>query len=350
MEKIRFYFLLLFSFTFFTPANAQTWSTVGSGVKGSFTPLYVFKGKLFAGGLDSVGKKAAHVACWDGKKWTATDSNFYGTITAMTDYNGKLYAGTELGPDNAKTYNLLRWNDTAWKYISSTNGRINALCVVKGTLYIGGAFTQADTFRARHIVCYNDTTGWHKVSGLPDVVWALIVYRQMLYAGGQFPSVERLNGRYWEDVVNTNGSTTQLPSGWVKCFVNYFDELYVCGEFDYLLSWDTHTWTTVGPFNGISSVMAVYNTGLFVGGDFTSAPGNNNVFHIVDYESSNRSWNCMGGVIYWAGDCKTYTGTVTSIALYKHELYVGGNFMVAGGVVASNIARWTLPPDPTENK
>jgi len=347
--KHPYFNFLLFTFLFFTSAQAQTWSNVGSGVKGSYTPLYVFNGKLYAGSMDSVGNKATHIACWDGKTWNVPDSNFQGNITVMCTYNGKLYAGTQIGPDDGKytSYNLLCWNDTLWKYLGSANGRINALCVVRGTLYIGGSFTKADTIIARHIVKYNDTTGWAKAGSLPDNVWALMVYREKLYAGGQFQSVERLNGKHWEDVINPGGH--QLPSGWVKCFVNYFDQLYACGEYDYLLKWDNEQWTTVGPFNAISSVMMVYNSGLFVGGDFTAAPGNENVFHIVDYENSSSSWNCMGGVIYWAGDCKTYSGTVISLALYNHELYVAGKFMLAGGIVATNIAKWTLPPENKVN-
>ncbi len=321
--------------------SSQIWSTVGLGAKGNFTPMYVFHDKLYMGGMDSVGKRATHTACWDGKSWTVPDSNLQGNITTMAEFNGKLYAGTEIGVGAGKSYNLLCWNDTLWKYIGSTNGRINALYVMKGQLYIGGSFTRADTLTAKHIVRYSDTSGWSKVGrGLPDNVWALIVYREMLYAGGQFSSVERWTGKLWEDVTNTG---QQYKSGWVKCFVNYFDELYACGEFNYLVKWDTHGWSPVGPFNGGAYAMAVYNTGLFVGGDFTSVPRIDNVFHITNYENSSRSWNCMGGVIYWAGDCKINTGTVSSIAVYKNELYVGGQFMIAGGKIASNIARWSLP-------
>jgi hypothetical protein len=290
-----------------------------------------------------VGKKATHIACWDSIKWTAPDSDFQGNITAMAEYNGKLYAGTELGTDNYKSYNLLCWNDTLWKYVGSTNGRINALCVMKGNLFIGGAFTKADTVTARHIVKYSDTTGWHKTGSLPDVVLALYVFREMIYAGGKFPSVQRLIGKHWEDVTD---ASQKMPTGWVKCFVNYFDELYACGDFDYLMKWDTHQWSAVGPFNETTSIMCVNNSGLYVGGNFTAAPGNNNVFHVVDYENSTRTWNCMGGLLYWGGDCQSYSGTVTSMALYKHQLYVGGQFMLAGGIIATNIARWTLPPDP----
>ncbi len=341
-RKIKFKGIpfFIFSFSLFISANGQTWSTVGSGVKGSYTPMYVFNGKLYTGGMDSVDKKATHIACWDGKKWASSDSNLQGNITAMTEFNGKLYAGSEIGAGISKTYNLLCWNDTLWKYIGSTNGRINALYVMKGELYIGGSFTKADTVSARHIAKYSDTAGWHKVGhGLPNNVWALIVFREMLYAGGQFQAVERLNGKNWEEVLN---SGQQIKTGWVKGFTNYFDELYAYGEFNYLLKWDTKTWSPVGPFNDATSAMAMYNNGLFVGGDFTSVPGVDNAFHISNYQTGTRAWSCMGGVIYWAGDCKTYTGTVSSIVVYKNQLYIGGQFMIAGGKIAINIARWNM--------
>ncbi|HTB33037.1 MAG TPA: hypothetical protein VK808_13490 [Bacteroidia bacterium] len=345
LSRTRFFLFLIFSFSFLISAGAQTWSGVGSGAKGSFTPMCVHNGKLYVGGMDSVGKKATHLASWDGKMWASPDSDFQGSITAMVEYNGKLYAGTEIGTGNSASYNLLRWNDTLWKYVGSANGRINALYVMKGELYIGGSFTKADTVAAKHIVKYSDSAGWHKVGhGLPNNVWALIVFREMLYAGGQFESVERLNGKSWEDVMS---SGQQYKTGWVKGFTNYFDELYACGEFNYLLKWNSQAWSPVGPFNDGASAMAFYDNGLFVGGGFTSVPGVDNVFHITNYQNSTRAWSCMGGVIYWAGDCKTYTGTVSSLAVYKNELYVGGQFMIAGGKFASNIAKWTVP---MENK
>jgi hypothetical protein len=344
--KLKGFFFVVCSFSLFTSVQAQKWSTVGSGVKGSYKPLYVFNGKLYAGGMDSVGKKATHIACWDGKIWTAPDSSFQGNITAMTEYNGKLYAGTQVGPDDGKYtgYNLLCWNDTVWKYLASTNGRINALCVVKGTLFVGGSFTKADTLIAKHIVKYTDTAGWAKAGSIPNSVWALITFRDKVYAGGQFQSVVRWTGKYWEDVL---GPGSQFATGWVKCFVNYFDEIYACGEFDYLIKWDTKSWTPVGPFNGVTATMVVDSSGLFVGGDFTAAPNSDNVFHVVDYENYNRSWNCMGGVIYWSGDCTTYSGTVSSLALYKKEIYIGGKFTLAGNIVATNFAKYTLPPNST---
>jgi hypothetical protein len=332
---------LFFSFITPYPSQAQTWSSVGTGVKGSFTPMCVFNGKLYAGGIDSVGKKATPIACWDGKKWIAPDSSLFGNITAMTEYNGKLYAGTEIGKGESKSYNLVRWNDTLWKYVGSANGRINALCVMKGELYIGGSFTRADTVNAKHIAKYCDSLGWTKVGrGLPNNVWALTVFREMLYAGGQFGTVERLTGRTWEDMMITS---PQVKIGWVKGFVNYFDELYACGEFDYLVKWDTKTWTAVGPFNGDAFAMTMYDKGLYVGGDFTSIPGNDYVYHITNYQSGNRIWSCMGGVINWDGDCKPNTGNVTSLIVYKKELYLGGKFMIAGGKIANNIAKFSLP-------
>jgi len=341
--KFQYFKLLVVSLLLFASADAQTWSTVGSGVVGHFTPMCVYNGKLYAGSMDSVGKKATHIACWDSKKWASPDSGFHGNVTAMVEYKGKLYAGTEIGVGVNKSYNLLCWNDTLWKYCGSTNGRINVLYVMKGELYMGGSFTTADTIQAKHIAKYSDSLGWKKVGrGLPNNVWALIVYREQLYAGGQFQSVERLVGKNWEDVVNTG---TQINSGWVKGFVNYFDELYACGEYDYLLKWDSKTWTSVSPFNGGSFALTPYNGSLYVGGDFTSVPGVDNAFHIATYQSGSHLWSCIGGVIYWSGDCKNYTGTVNSFAVYKKELYIGGQFMIAGGKIASNIAKWTTPED-----
>ena len=50
-------------------------------------------------------------------------------------------------------------------------------------------------------------------------------------------------------------------------------------------------------------------------------------------------WCCLGGVLYSGGDCKPYSGTVWALAEYKGDVYVGGQFMIAGGKIISNIAR-----------
>ncbi|HSY75795.1 MAG TPA: hypothetical protein VK890_02995 [Bacteroidia bacterium] len=335
--------ILAFSFllTSYSFTIAQTWSAVGTGIKGSFTQLITCNNKLYANGIDSLNGKAVSFAYWDGNTWHRADSGLTGQVTAMAVYEGKLYVGTTEKLGANAIYRLMFWNDTLWTKVSTLNGPINALMAFKGSLYAGGKFTMADTTKVKYIARWNDTT-WHAAGkNLSNNVRAIAVFRNTLYVGGQFSEVLKFNGRSWEPVTGSNKSIRM--SGWVKAFCLYNDELYACGEFNYLARWDGNDWGTAGSLNDGASAIAECNTSIYVGGDFISTPGGEYSYHIAKYKASIMSWNCMGGVLYSGGDCKPYTGTVWALAEYKGDLYIGGQFMIAGGKTINNIARFTSP-------
>ena len=332
---------LIFLFSGLSFAMGQTWSAVGPGIKGSFTQLITCNNKLYANGIDSLNGKAVSFVYWDGNVWHRADSDLSGQVTAMTIYEGKLYAGTTEKLGANAIYRLMFWNDTLWTRLSTLNGPINALMAFKGNLYAGGKFTMADTTKVRYMARWNDTT-WHAVGrNLSNNVRAIAVFRNTLYAGGQFSEVLKWNGRSWEPVQGGNKSIRM--SGWIKAFCLYNDELYACGEFNYLARWDGNDWGTAGSLNDGASAIAECNASIYVGGDFISSPGSEYSYHIAKYKASIMSWNCIGGVMYSGGDCKPYSGTIWALAEYKGSLYVGGQFMIAGGKTINNIARFTSP-------
>ena len=320
-------------------AIGQTWSSVGTGIKGNFSSLIVYNGNLYAGGIDSLKSKAVHVAKWNGNTWSAADTGMAGTVTVLAIYKEKLYAGTEFKEGNQMFYYLLRWNDTVWKPVQTFNGRVNTLCDYKGVMYVGGKFTKVnDTINSRYITKWNDTV-WSSVRGISNNVRALAVYHQKLYVGGQFKGAYRWMGHSWEDVYNGKG--IHLNDGFIKSFSIYDDELYTCGEFNYLAKWNDENWVIAGTFNDGANSLAVYNGAIYAGGDFTSVPNFNYAYHIA--KLSPTGWECLSGVLYWPGDCQPVTGTIWALAEYKGELYVGGQFMIAGGKVISNMAKLYSP-------
>ncbi len=334
--------ILAFSFllTGYSLAIAQTWSAVGIGIKGNFTTLTTYNNKLYANGIDSLNGKAVSFACWDGKAWHNADSNLSGRVTAMAIYEGRLYAGTTEKLGANAIYRLMYWNDTLWTKVSTLNGPINSLIAFKGSLYAGGKFTMADTTKVKYIARWNDTT-WRALGrNISNNVRAIAVFRNNLYVGGQFSEVLKWNGRSWESAI---GSKSIRMSGWVKSFCMYNDELYACGEFNYLAKWDGTDWATVGSLNDGASAIAECNASLYIGGDFISSPGGDYSYHIARYKASTMSWACLGGVLYSGGDCKPYSGTVWALAEYKGDIYIGGQFMIAGGKAISNIAKLTSP-------
>jgi len=334
MRKLSLAFLFVLSSIPFT--MAQTWSAVGNGIKGSFTQLFTSNNKLYANGVDSLNGKAVHFASWDGNAWHAADSNLQGLVTAMAMYKGHLYAGTTESIGANAIYRLMYWNDTIWKKVSTLNGPINALTLYKGNLVAGGKFTMADTTRAKFIAMWNDTTWLSFGRGVSNNVRALAVYKNKIYAGGQFSEVLRWNGRSWETV---QGNKSIRLGGWVKTFCLYNDELYTCGEFNYLAKWNDMDWSPVGSLNDGAAALTECDGTIYMGGDFTSSPNAEYANHIACYKASTMAWCCLGGVVYSGGDCKPYSGTVWALAEYKGDVYVGGQFMIAGGKIISNIAR-----------
>lgn len=317
---------------------AQDWSAVGNGIKGSFTQLYTCNNKLYANGVDSLNGKAVKLVYWEGSTWHRADSGLDGTVTAMISFKGKLYAGvTEKAGANA-IYRLMYWNDTIWHRVSTLNGPINSLVPYKGGLVAGGKFTMADTTRAKFVALWNDTTWLNLGRGLSNNVRALAVYKNWIYAGGQFSEVDRWNGRSWEMV---QGNKSIRIDGWVKSFCIYNDELYTCGEFNYMAKWNNQDWSPVGSLNDGAAPLAACDECIYIGGNFTASPNGEYSYHIACYKASTMAWSCLGGVLYSGGDCKPYSGTVWALAEYKGDLYVGGQFMIAGGKVISNIARFS---------
>jgi hypothetical protein len=119
--------------------------------------------------------------------------------------------------------------------------------------------------------------------------------------------------------------------------------LYVGGFFstaggvraDYLAKWDGNTWSSLGGVSGVISnttpsvfALAVNETDLYVGGDFSMA-GGVSATNIAKWNGS--AWSALGSGI---------PGGVRALAVSGTNLYAGGGFTIAGGVPANGIARW----------
>ncbi|MFN3345876.1 MAG: hypothetical protein ACK412_09535, partial [Chloroherpetonaceae bacterium] len=96
------------------------------------------------------------------------------------------------------------------------------------------------------------------------------------------------------------------------------------------------TWGTGFAFpngvNGTVSALAVYNGELYVGGRFTEAGG---IFANCIARWNGTSWNTLG-----TGSTNGVNSWVYALAVYNGELVVGGEFTSAGGSSANYIARW----------
>jgi hypothetical protein len=175
-------------------------------------------------------------------------------------------------------------------------------------LYAAGSFTSAGGVACNSIARWNGTAWSPLGSGLDGPGLALAVYDDgtgpALFVGGQFS--------------NAGGVAAQN-----------------------LAKWNGSTWSGVTAFSVNAHVgsLAVFNPGtgnrLYVAGQFNAIRGLA-VDQIASYDGSN--WFALGSGFPNASD------SILDLQVYDPgtgaELYVAGTFASAGGVPASNVARW----------
>jgi hypothetical protein len=113
--------------------------------------------------------------------------------------------------------------------------------------------------------------------------------------------------------------------------------IYVGG----IARWNTveHRWYPLGDggYPGVDgSVLAIAIRGdeIYVGGEFTVA-GGIKAFNIALFNRRTRAWSTWGG-----GAARGTGGAVNAIVATTTDVYAGGDFAVIGSILATNVARW----------
>ena len=206
---------------------------------------------------------------------------------------------------------------------------------------------------------------WDDRFGNPGVnpyeVRAVAVSGSDIFVGGTFlqaaqvnsASILRWDGRRWHDV----GGGVKYSSG-TNAAVNAIgvsgNRIYVGGRFDLagnlsvsnLAVWDGTTWTDMagGVKTGSADAAEVFaltvtDGSVFVGGRFQTA-GTVTVNGVARWSEGSSSWSSLGTGL--GGDIINPQGTARAFALGGNSLYVGGEFVSAGGQSAAHIARWDI--------
>jgi hypothetical protein len=332
---------------------------------GTGTRLYAGGNFINAGGLGS-----ASFAAWDGTSWSAL-GGVSGTVHAIQAWDDG--AGTNLfvggafnGAGGVGLLNFARFDGASFADIGRPNGAVNALAVFDGgteeQLYAGGEFTKVDGVSMKRIARWNGSA-WSALPGgdLNALAAALAVFDDgngpRLFAGGAFTTagatvvsrIARYDGTSWFDV---GGG---VAGGKVQVLLVHDDgsgpALFVGGEFTsvgttgakYVARWDGTAWSSLagGNPNGPVRALAVHDEGdgrgpgLYVGGSFTTAGG---------VAASNLArWDTSG----WSALSSGTGDEVVTLSSFAGSsggwpaLYAGGPFDTAGGMPSSGIARWS---------
>jgi hypothetical protein len=211
--------------------------------------------------------------------------------------------------------NIAKWDGTSWSSLDTglTVGNlpnltpsVYALAVHGTDLYVGGFFFKAGNVDVRHIAKW-DGTQWSTVGpGFNDNVQALAFAGNDLYAGGRFTKI-------WGAADSAKGIARWNGTAWSALGTGLKNPAVGMG--------------TITP---TVSALAVSGTDIYAGGYFSLGPAG--LVSIAKWNGA--AWSALGSGIAGNGV------TVSAITVDGSDVYVGGQYLTAGGLASEKIAKW----------
>lgn len=246
-----------------------------------------------------------------------------GTVRALAVLkSGELIAAGEIysagGPNWPKGHHIARWQGPTeggqWTTLGGGVSYVtHALVALKnGDLVAGGEFTAAGGFPANHIARWNHATQSWSPLGEGVNSWVLTL--------AEMPDGDIVAGGYFTEA---GGAKANHIARWNEA---------------------SQTWSTlgddgggvgVGGFTSVSSLLAMPDGNLYVGGTFLTA-GDVTTNSVARWNGTTQTWSALG-----AGVSNAWFPVVRALALLPGgEIAVGGNFDSAGGLANEGLARW----------
>jgi len=275
------------------------WRALGAGFNGSIHSLTEFDGELYAGGaftfVDTL--PGGGLARWDGDDWLPVGEGIEGEVNDATIWNDRLIVAGDLEfiEGNPIASQVTAWDGSEFQPVGTTlSGNVNAVEVYHDSLFIGGTFLSSSGTPISRIG-KNIGGSWGPVrSGVNDEVRDLEVYDDRLYVGGLFSEVD---GSSIASLTTWNGSEFSADvdtiSGTVETLHAGIDFLYVGGDF--------FLETATGP----TSSLALH--------------------------TSRGGWFRLGNGL---------DDVVLAVDEFEEDVYVGGEFAIAGARPSPGIARY----------
>lgn len=350
------------------PASGRWDASFGAdALNGVVYALEVYNGELYAAGnfTDAAGAAVSSIARWDGRQWRDVGGGVLldddpGTIHDLAVYGDSsgiyLFAVGEFDTAGGVPANqVARWDGTTWIDFSSgfppDLSLVDELGVVGGT-EAPGLYTTGVSFG---YACGGILFRWNGSSWLP----VLLSYPENTgidSADDGSGETVFVGGPYFGCGGSPDyGGSVKWDDGWQglqsifqpERFLNYLDKVYGCGITVYddadiewfgpVETWDGTIWEKIPtyaygtPANCFDLQVFDDCSGdnLFVGGADLSPTGfaHNGIFKL-----NGTTWRSLGSGIP--------SGTVYALETFEGDLYVAGQFSIAGGNAVENIARW----------
>lgn len=295
------------------------------------------------------GATANNIAKWDGVSWSALGDGVNAAVGAIFVNGSDVYAaGPFTSASGVDASGIAKWNGNSWSALGSGLRRlcpgcrpgVSSLAMKGNDLYVAGVFDMAGGITVNNIAKW-DGAKWSALgSGYtgPGVVQvaAMATIGGDLYAGGTL-GVSKWDGASWSVV----GSEL---SGSVGDLAVIGTDIYACGLLilrgnlnpTYVAKWDGAKWSALGSdVNSEVFALAAVGTDLYAGGQFTSAGGSSARF-IAKWNGT--SWSPLAEGV--RSDIDDRIVDVFALATNGSDLYVGGDFILAGGLSANMVAKW----------
>ncbi len=322
------------------------WSAIGDNFVGG-GQMTVIGDELFTFGQLNGGPISFVKLGTDG--WTVL-AGAAGYINSLASYGSTVYMGGLFsGVDGGVFNNLARWNGSRWTGVGGgMQSDVNAIISDGRLTYAGGTFTRAGGVPANKVAVWNGSDwaplGSGMNGGADEGVLALAKTGSYLYAGGSFTTadgnsanrVAKWNGDAWSAMGQGRNDTVTAMA------VTANGRVYAGGSFttadgvtvNRIAYWNGVRWFPLGSgVNGVVNSLAIVGNDVYVGGGFTLA-GGISANGIAKWNGA--SWSALG-----TGIADNFNPNVQSIAVSDGgTVYVGGSFTAAGGVPASNVAKW----------
>ncbi|WP_010521016.1 PQQ-dependent sugar dehydrogenase [Aquimarina agarivorans] len=344
----------------------------------SVTGGYVYRGSKIKSTLPDINSKYIFADYISGRVWSMDfdSSNNTGIKTELFKTNGE--AISSFGLDNsgelyfssygneAKIFQIIDGVAPAvgnnvegegnWNNLDNgiSNGEVNAIAVApNGDVYHGGSFNQAGSISVNNLAVFNETTGWSAVgAGTNGTVNAIeIDSNGLVYIGGAFTKVDNIsangiavwNGTEWQAV----GIGNEIDGIVQALAIDNTNQVYAGGVFENLsgalaqniAKWNGSAWsiltdntTNEAGTNNEIRVLSIdpVNNNLYLGGNFDIA-GGITANRIAIWNDATEKWSNLG---------EGTSGFVEAIVATENEIFAGGNFAIAGGKTVNRLASW----------
>ena len=374
--------------------NGSIWLPVGSmpqvnsGKVDIFTMQVKGADVYIGGNFDRVGEQQANnIAVWAGllQRWYTLGEGSTDTVRSLYVDGERIYAsGSFRTPSGDEPNHVAVWDEGAWRPLgqganNGTDGIVWSIVSNGEKVYMSGPFRIAGPATAAGVALWNvSMQTWKPLNqgiegstgsgGVNGPVYAVALTDDYLYIGGRFSTVglvktnslARWNRqtRVWSPLgggiaIDSAISTTLLP--FVRAITVDGPNVYVGGRFDFaagvrannVARWNGTSWAPLdegiglngqgGPYDSVSTVYALdaADGKLYVGGEFIRA-GGELANRIAKWDEATQTWSPLGGGIGGS----SFNTRVNAVAVSGEDVYIGGTFVAAGSVRANNIARF----------